>query len=77
MLCYSYDAPEILQRLLDTPADPEYNKFTQQVFVKPDVQGCSWYCSANNTRIKKMLRLSKTNNTRKTNNMRVKNEQYQ
>ena len=34
MLTKSYNAPEILQRIFETPTDPEYNKFTQQVFVK-------------------------------------------
>ena len=27
-------------------------------------QGCSWYCSANNMRIKKLKHLTKTNNVR-------------
>ena len=38
MLTASYNAPEILQRIFNTPTDPEYNKFTQQVYAKADMR---------------------------------------
>lgn len=34
----SYQPPEILQRIFDTPADPEYNKFSQTIFVTPKIE---------------------------------------
>ena len=38
MLTASYNAPEILLRIFYTPTDPEYNKFTQQVYAKADMR---------------------------------------
>ena len=38
MLTASYKAPEILLRIFETPTDPEYNKFTQQVFPKAEMR---------------------------------------
>ena len=37
MLTASYKASEILLRIFKTQTDPEYNKFTQQVYAKEEI----------------------------------------